>query len=74
MRADQKTVDAGLIIIELLQKAYDFMRLNENLLDKVRLAKIVLSNPVLKDGTLCFSYQKPFDDLIELTNKNKWWT
>jgi site-specific DNA recombinase len=74
MRADKKTVDAGLIIIELLQKAYDFMRLNENLLDKVRLAKIILSNPVLKDGTLCFSYQKPFDDLIELTNKNKWWT
>ena len=72
-KADQKLFEEGCHIIELLTKVRDFMKLSPNLLDKVRLAKLVLSNPTLLDKNLCFHYQKPFDDLIELVKVPVWW-
>jgi hypothetical protein len=49
------------------------MQLEGKELEKVRLAKMVLSNPTLKDGSFQFSYQKPFDVLIDLTGSPEWW-
>ena len=56
-----------------IEKASNFMELDPNLRDKARLARVVLSNPILKDATLCFSYQKPFDHLLKIPLDNKWW-
>jgi hypothetical protein len=72
--ADLKLFEEGCRIIELLTKVRDFMTLSPNLLEKVRLAKLVLSNPKLLDGTLQFDYKKPFDDLIELVRVPGWWS
>jgi len=72
--ADHKTFKEGLRIIELLVKVHDFMNLEGQELERVRLAKLVLSNPILTNRTLQFSYQKPFDVLIELTTSKIWWS
>lgn len=74
MKASNEAIMAGLKIIELLGKSYDFMQLEGKELDKMRLAKEVLSNPILADGNLRFDYRKPFDVLSELTGHRKWWT
>jgi DNA invertase Pin-like site-specific DNA recombinase len=72
--AETKTFKEGLRIIELLESSSKFMELGENWLEKVRLAKLVLSNCVLSDGRLQYSYQFPFDSLIELSSERNWWT
>ncbi len=72
-KASQETLTTSLRVIELLQKSRDFMQLGTNLLDKARLAKVVLSNPILKGGSLEFSYRKEFDLLVELTRGRNWW-
>lgn len=73
LKADSKTFSAGLNIIELISISNDFMKLSGDSLEKARLAKFVLSNPTLIGGTLRYGYKKPFDDLIELTDRKKWW-
>lgn len=49
------------------------MDLDGNELDKARLVKIVLSNPILKHRTIEFSYEKPFDVLLENVREKNWW-
>lgn len=71
--ADHRTFKEGLRIIELFVKVHNFMRLEGNELEKVRLAKMVLSNPTLTNRTIQFSYQKPFDVLLQLTSEKNWW-
>lgn len=71
--ASRKTFIAGLKVIELLGKSSQFMALEGNELNKARLAKMVLSNPILKDGNLEYHYEKPFDDLLSLTGGRNWW-
>ncbi len=73
-KADQVTLESAFTIIELLKKASDFMELDGNELQKTRLCKSLLSNLVLKDGTIEFHYKKPFDDLLSLTGGRNWWT
>ena len=63
----------GKKVIELLGKSYNFMKLSENSLAKARLAKIVLSNPTLKDRSLQFSYKNPFDNLTKILTTPEWW-
>lgn len=63
----------GLKVIELLPKVYDFMSLSDDLLSKARMAKITLSNLTLKDGTVRFSYENPFDNLIKNLTSEIWW-
>lgn len=70
---ENKILQNGLKIIELLPKVSDFMRLDGNELDKARLVKIVLSNPILKGRTIEFSYEKPFDVLLENVREKNWW-
>ena len=71
--ASRQTFVAGLKVIELLGKASQFMSLDGNELNKARLTRMVLSNPILKDGNLEYHYQKPFDDLVLLTRHRNWW-
>lgn len=71
--ADNRTFKKGLRLIELLASVRNYMQRPGNELEKVRLAKLVLSNPILKDGTIQFSYQKPFDVLLDLSSKENWW-
>lgn len=71
--ADHKTFKEGLRIIELFVKVYNFMNLEGNELEKVRLAKLVLSNQTLANRTIEYSYQKPFDVLLQLTSEKIWW-
>ena len=71
--ADIKTFEEGRRVIELFHSLYNFMHLSGNRLEKVRLAKSVLSNPILKDGSIQYTYQKPFDVLLDLTNLPAWW-
>jgi site-specific DNA recombinase len=71
--ADIKTFKEGLRIIELMSKVHRFMHLDGNKLEKARLAKLVLLNPVLKDRTLQYHYEKPFNVLLKMTSNEKWW-
>jgi hypothetical protein len=66
--------NSGLKVIELLQKTYNYIDLGNDLLAKAKMAKIVLSNPVLVDGSIGFSYENPFDNLLKNLTQKKWWT
>lgn len=71
--ADLATFQKGCQIIQLFQKAYDYMYLVGNELEKVKLIKAVLSNLRLKDRTIYFNYEKPLDVLLTLTTVPVWW-
>ena len=73
LQADKATAEQGIQVIELLRYSYDFMKFSTDSLQKAHLAKSVLSNLILIDGTLRYHYKKPFDVLIELTTKTNWW-
>lgn len=47
---------------------------NKALLEKIKLDKMILSNPTLLDRTMRFTYKKPLDDLFALTDLPVWWT
>lgn len=71
--ADYQIFNKGLRLIELFTSIRNYMQRPGNELDKARLAKLVLLNPTLKDGTIEISYQKPFDVLLNLTSEKNWW-
>ncbi len=71
--ADYQTFQKGLRLIELFTSIRNYMQRPGNELEKARIAKLVLLNPTLKDGTIGISYNKPFDVLLNLTSENKWW-
>ena len=73
VKADMRTLEVGLNIIELLKNARDFMHLDGFELEKARLLKSMLSNPTLANGIIEFNYRKPFDDLLHLTGGRNWW-
>ncbi len=73
LKAETSVIKQGLRVIELIQNAYDYMSLDGDWLEKVNLVKMVVSNPTLKDGKLCFAYEKPFDTLIENLTLKNWW-
>jgi site-specific DNA recombinase len=72
-KVSQQTFLSALGIIELMGKANTIMGLDGFELKKARFAKMVLSNPALKDGKLEYHYIKPFDDLVVLTGSRNWW-
>ena len=59
-------------VIELLKKSYDFMNLSEDARAKARLAKMVLSNSLLKDRTLQIHYEKSFENLVKNLTALSW--
>lgn len=71
--SESEFLGKGLKVIELMQFAFNFMSLPGNELQKARLAKIVLSNPVLNSGTLEYHYQNPFDNLLKSLTSKSWW-
>lgn len=72
--ADLATFQRGCNIIQLFQKAYDYMHIDGNELEKIKLIKAVLSNPKLKDRTIGYEYEKPLDVLLTLTTVPVWWS
>ena len=64
-------------IIELIGKAGVFIGEKTNsepvLLQKARLARVVVSNPKLSDLNLRFYYEKPFDNLLKIGLNTNWW-
>lgn len=70
---DLNTMKVSANIIQLFRKAYDFMNLTGFELQKVRLAKLVLSNSTLTDKTMRYDYKKPLDELFALTERPIWW-
>lgn len=72
-QADLATFQKGVQVIQLFQKAYDYINLDGNELEKVKLIKAVLSNPKLKDRTIGYEYEKPLDVLLTLTTVPVWW-
>jgi hypothetical protein len=60
-------------IIQLFQKVYDFMKVDGFELEKIKMAKGVLSNPTLANRTLRYHYKKPLDVLLSLTERPIWW-
>ncbi len=71
--ADLATFQKGVQVIQLFQKAYDYINLNGNELEKVKLIKAVLSNPKLKDRSIGYEYEKPLDVLLDLPTVPVWW-
>ncbi len=69
--ANKNYLEDGVRILELANKAYS-QYVRQNTHEKARLLKILLSNCLLKDGSPCPTYRKPFD-LIAETVKTKDW-
>jgi len=71
--SDVNSLKVSASIIQMFRKAYDFMHLDGFALEKVRLAKLVLSNPTLRERTMRYDYKKPLDELFALTERPIWW-
>ena len=65
-QAENATKEQADSVIELLPLFKDFFRLSRNLVIQAEIAKIILSNRLLKDGTMRFRYINPFDVYIEI--------
>ena len=73
LESNDSIFSQGKKVIELIGKSYDYMSLGTDLLAKAKMAKIVLSNLVLRDGSIGFSYENPFDNLTKNLTAEKWW-
>ncbi len=58
-------------ILELANRAYVLYQ-TQSPHEQRRLLNVILSNSTLKDGTLQFSYKKPFDVLAERVKNEEW--
>jgi hypothetical protein len=66
---DRDYVDFGVRVLELAQKAHT-LYVNETADEKRQLLVSLLSKCTLNAGTLCVTYRKPFDLILE-TNQTK---
>lgn len=64
-------LDQGAKIIELARNAYP-MYLQQEPAEKRKLLQILLSNCTLNGCDLHYNYKKPFDILIEGSNRRDW--
>lgn len=62
---NQTYLDTGLQLIELSQNASKLYAQQE-MKEKRRLINFVFSNSIWKDGTLCPTFRKPFDMILEM--------
>ena len=65
--------DKAIKVIELAQRA-DIAYKKASSKSKRKLVEIVASNLTLRNGSLEYHYRKPFDLLVNLSEKEKWWT
>ncbi|MBL6992103.1 MAG: recombinase family protein [Bacteriovoracaceae bacterium] len=64
--------DKAIKVIELAQRA-DIAYKKASSENKRKLVEIVASNLTLKNGSLEYHYRKPFNLLVNLSEKEKWW-
>ncbi len=62
--ADRAYLQQGVQILELANRAYD-LYMKQPHEERARLLQFLLLNSTLKDGSLCITYRKPFDIIIE---------
>jgi site-specific DNA recombinase len=62
--ADRTYLQQGIQLLELANRAYD-LYMKQPHEERARLLQFLLSNASLKDGSLCFTYRKPFDMLVK---------
>lgn len=65
-------IENGVLLIELAQRTETFYKIATPA-QKRKLVEIVSSNHVLRNGSIEFSYRKPFDLLAASTSEEKWW-
>lgn len=68
----QEAVERGVALIELAQR-FETIYKNATASEKRQLIEFVSSNHVLKDGSIGYKYESPFDLLAEGASKNTWW-
>ena len=71
-RAEGTYYDVGLKFLELAQNLYRYWQLQQDRRQRGELIKALLSNCTIKDGTLCPTYRKPFDLIIEGLHSEEW--
>jgi site-specific DNA recombinase len=71
--AKDEYIESGAMLIELAQRS-EILYKAATPAEKRQLIEIVSSNRGLKDGSIGFSYRKPFDLLAETASEEKWWT
>ena len=69
----QDYMEKGVLLIELVQHTEKIYK-NAKPEVKRKLVDIISSNHVLRNGTIEFSYRKPFDILAKSSPKENWWT
>lgn len=69
----EEYIQNGVLLVELAQNTEKIYK-NAKPAVKRRLVEIVSSNHVLRNGTIEFSYRKPFDILAKSSPKENWWT
>ena len=62
--ADRAYLNQGVQILELANRAYD-LYMKQPHEERARLLQFLLLNSTLKDGSLCITYRKPFDIIVE---------
>lgn len=71
LNANQSYYDEDVRILELANKAHS-LYLRQNHQKRAKLLRTLLSDCSLKDGTLCFSYKKPFDMIAKGLDQKNW--
>ena len=71
-RAESHYYDVGLKFLELAQKLRRYWELQQDRHQRGEVAKALLSNCILKDGTLTPTYRKPFDLIVEGLHSEEW--
>ena len=65
-------IEKGVLLIELAQRTESIYK-NGSSEVKKKLVQAVSSNHVLRNGSICFDYKKPFDLLAKSKGPDIWW-
>jgi hypothetical protein len=71
MNQQDEYIARGVSLIELMQQSEIIFK-NATPEKKRKMVELVSSNLLLKDGTLRFSWRKPFDMLVKTEGKEDW--
>jgi hypothetical protein len=69
--ANQAYFEEGIKILELANRAYS-LYIQQPPQEQRRLLNVLLSNCTLTNGTLCPTYKKPFDLLVQRVKNEEW--
>ena len=71
-KANYVYLESGVRLLEVIQNA-SFLYDRQQPHEQRRLLNLLLPNISLKDGNLCYDYNKPFDWIAENSDCIKWW-